>query len=156
MNTTARARPACSRGSSCCTASACRRASTAARGSSGCSRNTLDWDAHPYFQGIRGLEVSATSSSAATASACKFVALDAAPAARRRSSCSRARELRFSVGIELEGLEGDLFTDAQYAALAALLAALRERLPALRAVAGLSTSPPERKPRPGPASTGRG
>lgn len=112
--------------------------------------NTLDWDAHPYFQGIRGLEVSAHVLIRRDGECVQFVALDRRAWHAGRSSWQGYENCNdFSVGIELEGLEGDLFTDAQYAALAALLAALRERLPALRAVAGHEHIAPGRKHDPG-------
>jgi AmpD protein len=55
----------------------------------------------------------------------------------------------FSIGIELEGLEGETFEPAQYTALATLLCALLRRYP-LRAIAGHEHVAPGRKQDPGP------
>jgi AmpD protein len=63
---------------------------------------------------------------------------------RGRDNCND-----FSIGIELEGLEGDPFEPAQYLALTALLRALTRRYP-LRAIAGHEHVAPGRKQDPGP------
>ena len=55
----------------------------------------------------------------------------------------------YSIGIELEGLEGGLFEPAQYAALVPLLQALARRYP-LQAVTGHEHVAPGRKHDPGP------
>jgi AmpD protein len=55
----------------------------------------------------------------------------------------------FSVGIELEGLEGGHFEPAQYRALVRLLRAMRPVLP-LRAITGHEHIAPGRKRDPGP------
>ena len=54
----------------------------------------------------------------------------------------------FSIGIELEGLEGEPFDDPQYASLATLLASLANRYP-IRDVAGHEHVAPGRKHDPG-------
>lgn len=112
--------------------------------------NRLDWDAHPYFQSIRGLEVSAHFFIRRDGSLIQFV-----PCARRAwhagksSWLGRERCNDFSVGIELEGTDDQPFTDAQYAALIPLLAALKAAYP-IRAVIGHSDIAPGRKTDPGP------
>ncbi|MDA8128109.1 MAG: 1,6-anhydro-N-acetylmuramyl-L-alanine amidase AmpD [Betaproteobacteria bacterium] len=112
--------------------------------------NRLDWDAHPYFQSIRGLEVSAHFFIRRDGSLIQFV-----PCARRAwhagksSWLGRERCNDFSVGIELEGADDQPFTDAQYAALIPLLAALKAAYP-IRAVVGHSDIAPGRKTDPGP------
>jgi len=55
----------------------------------------------------------------------------------------------FSVGVELEGLDGAPFDDRQYPALAQLIRTLREELP-LRDIAAHSDIAPARKTDPGP------
>lgn len=112
--------------------------------------NTLDWDAHPYFQKIRGLEVSAHFYVARDGTPWQFVsANDRAWHAGASSFCGRDNCNDYSVGIELEGLEGGLFEPAQYATLARLCQALRARYP-IQSVAGHEHVAPGRKQDPGP------
>ena len=83
--------------------------------------NQLDWDADPYFQTIRGLEVSSHFFVRRDGALWQFVSCDdrawhAGPSSYRgRANCNDD-----SVGIELEGLEGETFEAAQYEALAVL------------------------------------
>jgi N-acetyl-anhydromuramoyl-L-alanine amidase len=111
--------------------------------------NRLDWDAHPYFQQIRGLEVSAHFLVRRGGERLQFVSCDArawhagASMFRGRADCND-----FSIGIELEGLEGELFEPAQYAALATLIDALMLEYP-IAAVAGHEHVAPGRKNDPG-------
>lgn len=112
--------------------------------------NSLDWDAHPYFQSIRGLEVSAHFWIQRDGTAWQFVGCDqrawhaGASCYRGRSQCNDD-----SVGIELEGLEGDTFEPAQYVTLAALCSDLAQRYP-IAHVAGHEHIAPGRKNDPGP------
>jgi AmpD protein len=62
---------------------------------------------------------------------------------RGRSRCND-----FSIGIELEGTEEDVFTDPQYASLATLLRELQENFP-IRDLAAHSDVAPGRKTDPG-------
>lgn len=111
--------------------------------------NTLDWDAHPYFGQIRGMQVSAHFFIRRDGALVQFVSCDerawhAGPSRwRGREGCNDD-----SVGIELEGLEGDTFEPAQYEALAALGAGIAQRYP-LRHVAGHEHIAPGRKNDPG-------
>jgi AmpD protein len=66
-----------------------------------------------------------------------------ASAWRGRENCND-----FSIGIELEGLEGEVFEGAQYETLAVLLAAVGQRYP-IRHVAGHEHVAPGRKRDPG-------
>ncbi len=111
--------------------------------------NRLDWDAHPYFQGIRGLEVSAHFFIRRSGRALQFVSCEQR-AWHAGRSIWRGRENcnDWSVGIELEGLEGDTFEAAQYRQLARLLRALSRRHP-LREVVGHEHVAPGRKADPG-------
>lgn len=87
--------------------------------------NRLDWDAHPYFQQIRGLEVSTHFLIRRDGEVVQYVSvLDRAWHAGRSSWQGRDNCNDYSVGIELEGLEGEPFDDAQYDALTTLLKAL--------------------------------
>lgn len=112
--------------------------------------NRLDWDAHPYFGQIRGLEVSAHFYIRRDGALWQFVSADdrawhaGASQWRGRANCNDD-----SVGVELEGLEGDRFEDAQYDVLAGLAAALADRYP-IAHVAGHEHIAPGRKQDPGP------
>lgn len=111
--------------------------------------NVLDWDAHPYFARIRGLRVSAHFFVARNGAVWQFVSADArawhagVSRYRGRDNCNDD-----SIGIELEGLEGDCFEAVQYQALAVLLHALAQAYP-LRHVAGHEHIAPGRKADPG-------
>lgn len=112
--------------------------------------NRLDWEAHPYFQQIRGLEVSAHFLIRRDGACLQFVSvLDRAWHAGASRWQGRDNCNDFSVGIELEGLEGDTFEPAQYTALAALLHDLQQQWP-LRAAVGHEHVAPGRKQDPGP------
>jgi len=112
--------------------------------------NRLDWDAHPYFQQIRGAQVSAHFFIRRDGALLQFVSCDdrawhaGASSYRGRDNCNDD-----SIGIELEGLEGETFEDAQYEALAALCAAIAQHYP-VRHVAGHEHIAPGRKKDPGP------
>lgn len=112
--------------------------------------NTLAWDAHPYFAGIRGLQVSAHFVVRRNGAVWQFVDCDqrawhaGASAYRGRANCND-----YAIGIELEGLEGETFEDAQYGALAWLCDAVAARY-ALRDIAGHEHVAPGRKHDPGP------
>jgi len=112
--------------------------------------NTLDWDAHPYFQSIRGMQVSAHFFIRRDGALWQFVDADAR-AWHAGASCWRGRENcnDDSIGIELEGLEGEAFEPAQYESLATLLPALAQRYP-IDHVAGHEHIAPGRKLDPGP------
>lgn len=112
--------------------------------------NRLDWDAHPYYQRIRGLQVSSHFFIRRDGATMQFVSCDerawhaGASAWQGRANCND-----FSIGIELEGLEGEAFEPAQYEALVSLLRAVASRYP-LTAVAGHEHVAPGRKIDPGP------
>lgn len=112
--------------------------------------NQLDWDAHPYFQGIRGLQVSSHFYIQRDGALWQFVSCDdrawhaGASAYRGKSNCNDD-----SVGIELEGMEGDRFEDAQYQCLAQVCLDLEQHYP-IAHVAGHEHIAPGRKHDPGP------
>jgi AmpD protein len=112
--------------------------------------NQLDWEAHPYFQGIRGLQVSSHFFIARNGALWQFVACgDRAwhageSAYRGRSQCNDD-----SIGIELEGLEGSTFEAQQYETLAGLCAALLQAYP-IAHIAGHEHIAAGRKLDPGP------
>ncbi|MGN6527352.1 MAG: 1,6-anhydro-N-acetylmuramyl-L-alanine amidase AmpD [Burkholderiaceae bacterium] len=111
--------------------------------------NRLDWSAHPYFATIRGLEVSAHFFVRRDGEVLQFVSIvDRAWHAGRSSWDGREACNDFSIGVELEGLEGERFEAAQYDALARLLPAIdRER--SIRHVVGHEHVAPGRKGDPG-------
>jgi AmpD protein len=112
--------------------------------------NTLDWNAHPYFKTIEGLQVSSHFYVRRGGELWQFVSCDhrawhaGASHWRGRDNCND-----YSVGIELEGLEGDTFEQAQYETLAGLLTAIAQRYP-IAHVAGHEHIAPGRKNDPGP------
>ncbi len=112
--------------------------------------NTLDHDAHPYYAGLRGLEVSAHFFVRRAGQVVQFVSCDArAWHAGQSTWRGRADCNDFAIGIELEGLEGGRFEAAQYGALKRLLRACRLAYPSLQDVAGHEHVAPGRKADPG-------
>lgn len=112
--------------------------------------NSLDYDAHPYFDQLRPLRVSAHFVIRRDGALLQFVSANArAWHAGVSSFGKRERCNDFSIGIELEGSDADPFTDPQYETLAALTQALRERY-RLTDVAGHEHIAPGRKTDPGP------
>jgi AmpD protein len=111
--------------------------------------NQLDWNAHPYFNSIRGLEVSAHFLIRRNGKLLQFVSCDqrawhaGASSWRGRDNCND-----YSVGIELEGLEGSRFAAAQYTTLATVLRALARRY-AIAEIVGHEHVAPARKRDPG-------
>ncbi len=112
--------------------------------------NQLDWDAHPYFQGIRGLQVSAHFFITRTGELWQFVSCqDRAWHAGQSSYRGRSKCNDDSIGIELEGLEGGLFEAPQYETLTALCAAVMAHYP-IAHIAGHEHIAAGRKQDPGP------
>lgn len=112
--------------------------------------NRLDCDAHPYFDRLRELRVSAHFLIRRDGAVLQFVsANDRAWHAGVSSFQGRERCNDFSIGIELEGTDADPFDPRQYDALADLTCALRARYP-LAAVTGHEHIAPGRKTDPGP------
>ena len=111
--------------------------------------NRLGWDAHPYYATIRGMQVSSHFLVRRDGELLQFVSCDhrawhaGASAWRGRSDCND-----FSIGIELEGLEGRLFETPQYEALTRLVKAVAGRYP-ITALAGHEHVAPGRKQDPG-------
>ncbi len=112
--------------------------------------NQLDWDAHPYFQSIRGLEVSSHFFITRQGEVWQFVSCDdRAWHAGQSQWCGQANCNDFSIGIELEGLEGLTFEDTQYQALSQLCRDLVAHYPVTQ-IAGHEHIAPGRKQDPGP------
>ena len=112
--------------------------------------NRLDADAHPYFHALRGLTVSSHFVIHRDGGLRQFVSCDrrawhaGISHWRGRDNCND-----FSIGIELEGLEGDRFEPAQYESLVRLVQALVARHPIVN-IAGHEHVAPGRKLDPGP------
>lgn len=115
--------------------------------------NRLDTSAHPYFQEIATLRVSAHLLIRRNGALIQFV-----PFERRawhagvsgfdgRTGCND-----FSIGIELEGTDHIPFTDAQYAGLSRVTHRIMQRYPMITEarIAGHQQIAPQRKTDPGP------
>jgi AmpD protein len=113
--------------------------------------NRLNHAAHPFFEGLRGLQVSAHFFIRRDGGAVQFVSCDErAWHAGASQWAGREHCNDYSIGIELEGLEGQRFEGRQYIALARVLHVLARRYP-LTAVVGHEHVAPGRKRDPGPA-----
>ena len=112
--------------------------------------NTLDPAAHPSFEPLRELRVSAHFLVRRRGELLQFVGTDLrAWHAGVSSFMGRAHCNDFSIGVELEGDGVTRFTEAQYRRLGALVRVLARRH-ALRWIAGHSDVAPGRKHDPGP------
>jgi AmpD protein len=111
--------------------------------------NRLDAAAHPYFEQIQTLRVSAHFFIRRDGAVVQFVSCDQR-AWHAGRSCWKGRVdcNDWSIGIELEGLEGGRFERAQYRALHRVLSALALRYP-LAEVVGHEHVAPGRKADPG-------
>ena len=111
--------------------------------------NRLDPQAHPYYEGIAALRVSSHFLIRRDGALLQFV-----PCAKRAwhagQSSWRGRDNcnDWSIGIELEGLEGHDFEPPQYLALVSLLQAIARRYPVCELV-GHEQVAPGRKHDPG-------
>ena len=115
-------------------------------------QNQLDWDAHPYFKSIEGMQVSAHLLILRTGEVIQFVNFN-----DRAWHAGRSRYLGlpecndYSIGIELEGSDDQAFEAVQYQALAKVVACLQQTYPEiLQHLAGHSDIAPQRKTDPGP------
>lgn len=114
--------------------------------------NQLDWDAHPYFDEIRGMEVSAHLLIDRAGAITQFVPFDkrawhaGASSFEGRENCND-----FSIGIELEGTDDLPFTEPQYNQLIRVTRALIRAYPAItpERITGHQHIAPGRKTDPG-------
>lgn len=116
--------------------------------------NCLDWDAHPFFDEIRNVQVSAHLLIRRDGELVQFVSFDdRAWHAGQSSYLGRENCNDFSIGIELEGCDDEPYCAVQYAELIAVTTALIEHYSALTAehITGHSAIAPGRKTDPGPA-----
>jgi len=115
--------------------------------------NCLDWDAHPYFKEIEGVQVSAHLLIQRNGELVQFVPFNkrawhaGVSSFRGRESCND-----YSIGIELEGSDDTSYADQQYAHLALAIRAIMIAYPQIssRAIAGHCDVAPGRKTDPGP------
>lgn len=113
--------------------------------------NVLDPGADPYYEGLRGLRVSAHFLVRRDGELIQFVACSRrAWHAGISQWRGRPRCNDFSVGVELEGSDSLAYEAPQYLQLARLTRALRARYP-LAAIAGHADISPGRKTDPGPS-----
>jgi N-acetyl-anhydromuramoyl-L-alanine amidase len=92
--------------------------------------NTLDWSTHPYFEKIRDTKVSAHFYIRRNGELWQFVSCDdRAWHAGQSSYLGKDNCNDNSVGIELEGLEGDTFELTQYDTLASVCSVLQQAYP---------------------------
>lgn len=112
--------------------------------------NRLDPGEHPYYEQIQALRVSAHFFVRRDGALLQFVSADAR-AWHAGVSCWQGRQRcnDFSIGIELEGCDTQVFEAVQYERLGSLVRQLRRRYP-IEAVAGHSDIAPGRKTDPGP------
>lgn len=114
--------------------------------------NQLDPDAHPYFVDVAQLEVSAHFLIRRSGEIIQFVATtENAWHAGRSRWRGRDKCNDFSIGIELEGTDTHLYTEAQYEALTSLVRTCRQAHPEIEptAIVGHSDIAPGRKTDPG-------
>ena len=111
--------------------------------------NQLNWDAHPYFAQIRGMQVSSHFVIRRDGGLLQFVSCDkrawhaGVSHYRGRDNCNDD-----SIGIELEGLEGETFEAAQYDTLSVVCKELMKNYP-IAHIAGHEDVAPGRKFDPG-------
>ncbi|PTU31612.1 1,6-anhydro-N-acetylmuramyl-L-alanine amidase AmpD [Stenotrophobium rhamnosiphilum] len=115
--------------------------------------NRLDFDAHPYFDGLRELKVSPHCCIFRDGRLTQYVSFNQrAWHAGKSQFEGRERCNDFSIGIELEGCDTKPFTKAQYQRLLRVTRALQVAYPAITAgrIVGHSDIAPGRKTDPGP------
>lgn len=116
--------------------------------------NRLDHTAHPYFETIAGMQVSAHALIRRDGSMVQFVSLlDRAWHAGRSSFQGEEECNDFSIGIELEGADDVPYTEGQYRQLAATAHLIMAAWPAItpERLTGHCDIAPGRKTDPGPA-----
>ena len=112
--------------------------------------NSLDTSAHPYYEQIKGLKVSAHFLIRRDGQIVQFVPCSkrawhaGASVWRQRPACND-----YSLGVELEGSDATPYTDRQYAALVRLTRRLKRAYP-IRDIVGHFDIAPQRKTDPGP------
>lgn len=116
-------------------------------------QNCLDYDAHPYFEQLRDVTVSAHCLIRRDGEIIQFVPFNQR-AWHAGQSCFEGREKcnDFSIGIELEGSDFEAFTAEQYHQLQRVTKTLLNHYPDItkNRITGHSDIAPDRKTDPGP------
>ncbi|SFV87031.1 N-acetylmuramoyl-L-alanine amidase AmpD [hydrothermal vent metagenome] len=113
--------------------------------------NQLDFKAHPYFQTLKNLQVSAHLLIKRDGSVIQFVAFDKRAWHAGQSNFNGREDCNdFSIGIELEGADDIAYTDKQYKALNENIKTLKSQYP-ITTVVGHNDIAPGRKTDPGDA-----
>lgn len=113
--------------------------------------NVLDYSAHPFYETLRALKVSAHFLIRRDGALIQFV-----PCIRRAwhagpsNWCGRERCNDFSLGVELEGADDQAYDEQQYLRLIELAVVLRRHYP-IADIVGHADIAPGRKTDPGPA-----
>lgn len=111
--------------------------------------NCLDYATHPYFDSLRGMRVSAHFFIRRDGAVSQFVSCEQRAWHAGVSGWAGRDECNdYSIGVELEGLEGGRFETAQYVALTRLLRSIARRYP-IDEVVGHEHIAPGRKADPG-------
>lgn len=116
--------------------------------------NTLNVDAHPYFQTIQNLQVSAHCFIDRIGNIIQYVPLiKRAWHAGISIYAGRENCNDYSIGIELEGTDDLPYTEAQYKSLVSLITLLQDSYPTITSdrIVGHNTIASDRKTDPGPA-----
>jgi AmpD protein len=116
--------------------------------------NLLDCGAHPYYEDLRDLHVSAHFFIRRTGQVTQYVSLEERAwhaGVSQWDGCNNCND--FSIGVELEGTDLTPYTDEQYTALTGLSRLLMQRYPAIthQRIVGHSDIAPDRKTDPGSA-----
>lgn len=115
-------------------------------------QNQLDWNVHPYFKSIKGMQVSTHLLILRSGEVLQFVNFkDRAWHAGRSTYLAQKECNDYSIGIELEGSDDLDFDDPQYHSLAQVVATLQRAYPKIKQhIAGHSDIATGRKTDPGP------
>lgn len=115
-------------------------------------QNQLDWNQHPYFKTIEGMQVSTHLLILRSGEVLQFVNFnDRAWHAGRSGYLAQQECNDYSIGIELEGSDDTDFEDIQYQILAQVSCTLQQAYPkVMNHIAGHSDIAPGRKTDPGP------
>lgn len=115
-------------------------------------QNQLDWNVHPYFKTIEGMQVSTHLLILRTGEVIQCVNFnDRAWHAGRSSYLAKKECNDYSIGIELEGSDDTDFETIQYKILVDVVATLQHAYPkTIQHIAGHSDIAPGRKTDPGP------